>query len=587
MGAPRWDMDALFEGGVHGSPLQDALGKAEALAEELVARADALPEPPDGLDDRVQLLNAVYDAFLDAGPIRVCAGGQANANTEDKLAQQTRARVGAMYDRLGRAMVPLTDQVVHCDEAHFQDLCAHPGAAEFVAWMTNLRKNGHLQFSRAEEALLAELGNDGIHAWSRHYDRITGRLLVNLPGTEPLSIGRAKNLLSSSDGDVRSAAHQAIDDAWASVEDDCAAVLTHIVGQRLTLNRRRNCDPVDDSLARNRMRRETLDAMLEASRRAGPLLERYLTLKAGLLGKEKLGFEDLSAPLGDDGAMSWDGATDFVLTHFGAYNPELHGLAKRALDERWVEAEDRDGKRPGGYCASLPGGLSRIFMTYGGTRRGMTTLAHELGHAYHNWVLRDAHLAMKKVPSTLAESASVLAENLVRDAALAAAQDDSARLAMRDARLSAGASFLMNLPFRYDLERELYTMRERGELDPAELNAASVRLQKVHYRDALSTWHPHFWTEKLHFYISSFAFYNYPYTFGYLFSALLYARVKEEGPAFHDRVVEVLQRSGYEYAEPLAMDVLGVDLTDPDAWAAGWQPLVEDLEAFETLIAGS
>ncbi len=586
MNAPRWDMDALFEGGVHGDALRDALERVEARVERLVARADALPEPPEALDERVALLRGVFDAYDEAAPIRVVASGQADADTADAVAQRTDARLDALYARIERALVPVKDHVARCDDAHFAALCAHPEAAPLVPWMRHVRDARHLRLSRAEEALVAELGVDGIHAWSRHYHRVSGRLEVDVPGRGRMSVGRAKNLLSDADPAVRAAALRAVDAAWASVADDCAAALTHIVGVRHTLNRKRGVDPVDDSLARNRMERATLDAMLEAARRAGPLLERYLARKAEALGMERPGFADLRAPLGDDGAMSWDEATDFILTHFGSYHPDLRQLAERALRERWVEAEDRDHKRPGGYCASLPDGRSRIFMTYGGTRRGMTTLAHELGHAYHNHVLGGAHPSRRKVPSTLAESASVLAENLVRDAALAAAPDDAARLAMRDARLSAGVSFLMDIPFRYALERDLYTLRAAGELDPAALCEATVARQREHFRGALSDWFPHFWADKLHFYISHFAFYNYPYTFGYLFSGLLYARVKREGPGFHDRVVELLRRSGYERAEPLARDVLGIDLADPDAWVEGWAPLEEDLAAFEALVRG-
>lgn len=586
MNAPVWDLDALFDGGAAGAPLRDALADAETRVEALVARADALPEPPEALDERVALLVDLYALLTDISPIRTVASGQANANTEDREAQRATARTAAVFGRWSRASVPVVDQVTHCSDAHFEALCAHPDAEPFLPWLTTLRGQRHLRLSRPEENLLAELSRDGIDAWARHYDRISGRLEVDLPHGEVVSVGRAKNRLASGEPKTRTEAHYAIDAAWSTVEDDCAAVLTHIVGTRQVLNRKRGVDPVDDSLARNRMTRPTLDAMLEASRRAGPVLERYLERKAVLLGKDKLGFEDLGAPLGNDGSMSWGAATDFVLTHFGAYNDDLRGLAARALEERWIEAEDRDHKRPGGYCTSAGEGTSRIFMTYGGTRRSMTTLAHELGHAYHNWVLRDAHPAMRKLPSTLAETASVLAENLVRDAALAAANDDASRLAMRDARLSAGVSFLMDIPFRYDLERSLYDLRERGELDAAELCAESVRLQKLHYRDALSTWFPRFWCDKLHFYISHFAFYNYPYTFGYLFSALVYARVKEEGPDFHDRVVELLQRSGHDHAEPLARDVLGLDLTDPEVWCRGWAPLVDDLQAFEALTEG-
>lgn len=586
MTAPTWDLDALVPGGVHGEPFGEALTAFEALAEDLVRRADALAEPPEGAVERVALANEIHAAQQAASPVRVVAGGVAAASTEDRVAVRTAARVAAMMGRLQRAAVPIEDQIARCDEAHFAVMCALPEAEVLVPWMRTLRRRLPLRLPRAEEALLAELGRDGIHAWSRHYDRVAGRLQVTLPSGDHVSVARAKHLVSSGDPAVRESAHQAIEVAWSTVRDDCAAALTHIVGTRETLIRRRGVDPVDDSLAMHRMQRGTLDAMLEGARRAGPVLERYLAIKAQLVGKPRLGWSDLGAPVGASGAMRWDEATDFVLTHFGAWHPDLRGLAARAFAERWVEAEDRDHKRPGAYCAGVGDGRSRVYLTFGGNRRSVTTLAHELGHAWHNHVLGDVPFARRKVPSTLAESASILAENLVRDAALAAASSPVERVAMLDERLAAGVSFLMNLPFRYDLERDLYALRARGELDPAALCEVTVTRQREHHRDLLSSWSPYFWADKLHFYISHFAFYNYPYVFGYLFSSLLYARSKAEGRSFHPVVVEVLRRSGWDDAEPLARELLGIDLGDPDVWTEGWAPLVDDLAELEALVAG-
>ena len=287
--------------------------------------------------------------------------------------------------------------------------------------------------------------------------------------------------------------------------------------------------------------------------------------------------------VGTVGDMSWDAAQDFVLRHFGRYHGDLARLAERAFSERWIEAEDRDNKRQGGWCGrvgSMPG-VSRIFMTFGETFRSTTTLAHELGHAFHNWALRDVHPARRAVPSTLAETASIFAENIIRDAALAAATDRGSRLAMLDARLMAGVSFLMNIPFRYHLERDLYVLREKGDLDPAELCARTVHWQRECYRDHLSSWYPHFWAEKLHFYMSGRSFYNYPYTFGYLFSSLVYQQALAEGSGYHPHYIALLERTGWQDAEPLAKEMLGLDLTSPDGWYAAVRPLEADLAAFE------
>jgi len=583
MTAPTWDLEAMLPGGLSGQAYRTAY---DALSEELdalVEQADAVAPLPEGAGALVRTFEQLYGLVDRISLVALFAHCHTCADTSDRLASSESGRVQTLWDRYLRAMVPLSDRVASCDDAAFAALLAQPGTEPMQSALKNIRARAPLMLPRGEQALLRELQQDGLGGWSRHYDRVSGRLEVVLGDGQVVSVGRAKNLLSTPDGAQREMALGALDRAWGTAADDCAAILTHIVGTRRTLNRRRGVDELADSLSANRMRRESLDAMLEAARRAAPLLTRYLDVKARLLGKEKLGFADLSAPVGTLGKMSWASAEDFVKTHFDSYHGDLAALARRAFSERWIEAEDRDHKRQGGWCGKVgnPAGVSRIFMTYGETFRSTTTLAHELGHAFHNWALRDAHPARRAVTSTLAETASIFAENIVRDAALAAADDRDSRLAMLDARLSAGVSFLMNIPFRYYLERDLYVQRAGGDLDPDVLSARTVHFQRQCYSDHLASWYPHFWAEKLHFYMASRSFYNYPYTFGYLFSSLVYQRARAAGPGYHPQYMALLERTGWDRAEPLAQAMLGLDLTDPDAWYGGIEPLEADLAAFE------
>ena len=266
-------------------------------------------------------------------------------------------------------------------------------------------------------------------------------------------------------------------------------------------------------------------ALIEASRQAQPLLLRYLKARAKALNIDQCGWQDLGASLGGGGQWGWEPSVDFILEHFGT-----------------------------------------------------VTLAHELGHAYHNHVTRDLNPSRRFIPSTLAETASVFAESIVRDAALEAASEDQ-KLPMLDARLSAGVSFLMNLPARFDFERELYTLRRKGDLVADELSETMVGIQKRWYGDALDSWYPRFWASKLHFYISHFAFYNYPYTFGYLFANLVYNRLKATGDTA--AYVDILRRTGWQQSEDLAMETLGLDLTKAETWWAAIAPLEADLQAYE------
>ena len=583
--APVWDHNSIFEGGIRGEAHKAALLELEALTKTLVTRADALPEVSKEPQAWVKLALDLHNASDALNQVRITASCAESADVRDVDARQITGRCMAAYGQISRAWVPLQHLLNRSSDADFATLMALPAAAPLAAQAQWMRDQRRTSLSEPEDRLATDLANDGLHGWGRLYDRVAGSLQVPLSDGRVLSPSRAANLTGHADGTQRTLAHQGLNQAWGTVDEDCAAALSHIVGTRQVINDRRGVDCVHDSLAANRMSRATLDAMLESARQAGPLLERYLHLKAQWLGKPQLGYEDLSAPIGQASTLDWEHARSFILEHFAGWNDDLAQLATTALDNQWVEAEDRDHKRAGGYCAPLssPAGHSRIFMTFGNTFRSTTTLAHELGHAYHNWCLRDAHPAQQRVTSTLAETASVFAETLVRDAALNAATTDAAKVAMLDARLSAGANFLMNLPFRYELERSMYDMRRRGPLTPDGLREVSLTLQKSAYRDALGGWYPNFWASKLHFYISHFAFYNYPYTFGYLFSSLVYNHAKAHDGDFHDRYVALLQRTGWDAAEPIARDMLGLDLTDPDVWSQGWSSLRDDLAAFEAL----
>lgn len=588
MQAPTWDLDTIFEGGPAGLAFRASLREARARTEQLVLRADTLPALPEGLGEWVSLVTDLHEIGQTVRQLSLFTSALASAHTDDRAVDHARAAVLSVLNRVERAWLPLEHAVSRAEGAAWEALAGAPELAPDQPRFAHLRAHRELRLPLAEATLANELAEDGIHAWGRLYDHLSGELQATLPDGRRLGISRAFNLLSDADDTVRSEAFEALDAAWGEAAPHCARILSHIVGTRQRLNARRGgLDPVEDSLERNRMDRESLEAMLEASRRARPLLVRYLGLKARALGKEALSYADLSAPVGETAPVAWGTARDLVERHFSAYHPDLGAFARRAFVERWIEAEDRDHKRPGAWCGRLsrPEGASRVFMTFGGSFRSTTTLAHELGHAFHNHVLREVHPARQRVPSTLAETASIFAESLLRDAALEAASTPEARLAMLDARLTAGASFLMNLPFRYELERELYELRAEGMLDPDALTARCVALQERWYGGALSACFPNFWASKLHFYISHFAFYNYPYTFGYLFATLVYRRFRPLGPQGYDRYCDLLRETGHARAEPLAAEALGLDLHDPEAWWEGIAPLEEDLAAYEDALS--
>jgi len=222
-------------------------------------------------------------------------------------------------------------------------------------------------------------------------------------------------------------------------------------------------------------------------------------------------------------------------------------------------------------------------MTYGGGPNSIQTLAHELGHAYHNWVMADLPWAHRSLTSCLAESASTFAEAVVRDALLAATRDDDSRLALLDRELADATTFLANIPMRFELERQMFVMRKDGPLAAAALSSATDQLQRRWYGDSLGRSFPLFWADKLHFYLTDSPFYNFPYTFGYVFSGMIYARARAEGPAWAQEYRDLLRATGSHSGEAIATRFLSVDLTATSTWSDAIQtrlgPLIDEFEA--------
>jgi oligoendopeptidase F len=305
---------------------------------------------------------------------------------------------------------------------------------------------------------------------------------------------------------------------------------------------------------------------------------------------KNLGFQDLGAPLPvpDRDPVDWDGARRDIEKSFSEWHPDLGAFAKRAFEDRWIEAEMRDGKRPGGFCASSAQlEQSRIFMTFNDTVGDVMTLAHELGHAYHNKVMRGLRMYERRYPMTLAETASTFAESVLCGTMLAdSGCDDVDRLVLLDTCMQRHQAFLLNIPMRFLFEDRFYTARRAGTVPASRLNELMLDAQRETYADTLDPeqMDPWFWASKLHFFITQVSFYNFPYTFGHLFSLGVYARAQKGGAAFHDTYVRLLRATGKDTAENIARDVLGVDLEAKDFWLECLDLVRQDLKAFEAAV---
>ena len=588
---PNWDMTPYFSAleaadyADYRRDLDTDIATLRASGEDLGALSAAKRA---GWASLLAQLEQVYSRFAHVCSYVGCIGA---ADSADEAIKREDASLAALGAELEKVFVAVRGAFKNASDAEFDALLADERLLDVGYFLRRIRRESALTMSTALEGLAADLSVSGISAWGRLYDRISGTLEFELalPDKKPkrLPVAMTRSFLEDADAGVRRAAQLGANAAWRGVGDSVAACLNAIAGTRLTLYKRRGIGHfLEPALLDAGIERATLDAMLETVRSRQSVAQRYLKLKAKMLGMSRLGFQDTMASLPDGlPRISWRQATLRVCEAFGNFYPALRELAERALRERWIDYEPRAAKRPGGFCSSSHViGQSRVFMSYNGVMGDVQTLAHELGHAFHAWIMRDLRPWQCDYPMTLAETASTFAETLVTDAALESA-DSVRRRAILDHRLMEGAIFLCNIPMRFDFEYALYERRAEGELSVGQLGELMLEAQRQNFGDSIaeSQLDPWYWASKLHFYITGLSFYNFPYTFGYLFSLGIFARAKAEGSSFLPKYELLLRATGSASAETIARQTLGIDLQGNQFWNESIDLIERDLAALEAI----
>jgi oligoendopeptidase F len=445
--------------------------------------------------------------------------------------------------------------------------------------------------TQAEEILASEMDLTGGSAWSKLHDNMASQLLVPIEvdgRQEELPIAVVRNMAYDRDRDVRRRAYEAELVAWERISVPLAAALNSIKGQSNTLNDHRHWDSaLDLALFNNNVDRQSLDAMLEAARASFPDLRRYLRTKAKALGVQELAWYDLFAPLGESSrAWGYDEATGFLLEQFGSYSSRLRGFAERAFEERWIDAEPREGKVGGAFCMRLRGDESRILANFVPSYDGMSTLAHELGHGYHNFNLAKRPTMLRTAPMTLAETASTFCETIVRQAALQRV-DAKEQLSILEVSIQGDCQVVVDITSRFLFEQSLLERRRNRELSVEELNELMLEAQRETYGDGLDqrALHPYMWAVKGHYYSAGYPFYNFPYMFGLLFGLGLYARYQADPESFTSGYDQLLASTGEADAATLCAR-FGIDVRSPEFWHSSIDVIRQDVRRFEELVNG-
>ena len=443
--------------------------------------------------------------------------------------------------------------------------------------------------SQAEEDLAAELSLSGANAWSKLQGTVTSQLNVEfeLDGeTRKMPAPALINLRTHPDEATRHRAYDAELAAWHSVKEPLAAALNGIKGTVNTLNQRRGRqDALHSAIDMARIDRETLETMLVAMEASFPTFRRYFKAKARRLGKESLAWWDLFAPMGKaDTRYGFAQAQEIVLNQFGSFSPGLRNFAQRAFNSGWIDAEMRDGKRVGAFCMGLPKVKeSRVFLNFDGSLDSIFTLAHELGHAFHNECAREKTPLQKQTPMTLAETASIMCETIVFEAAIRQAASSEEELAILETSLISDSQVIVDIYSRYLFEKEVFERRKQAELSAEDFCEIMERAQAETYGDGLDERyrHKYMWTWKPHYYQQGLSFYNFPYAFGLLFGTGLYAIYQECGDDFISEYQDLLASTGEGTAEDLAAR-FDIDLRSPEFWQNSLNVIARRVDLYET-----
>ncbi|WNQ12588.1 M3 family oligoendopeptidase [Paenibacillus aurantius] len=584
---PTWELDSIFEGG-SGSPAFASF--LDEIAEETAAFSGRLDQAEELPEERraekiPALLGSLQTILKKLREAESFAGCLAAENQSDRRAVQLGGRIKGLSAAYQSALTRFDRLLTGLPEEAFRRLLEQPPASGVAFSLEERRALAKEKLPPEQESLVNDLAVDGYHGWGDLYDTTVSRMRIPYEDngqTVELSAGQMYNKLHTPDREKRKQLFRQWEASWEEQADFCADALNHLAGFRLALYRNRGWDSVlKEPLAINRMSEKTLDAMWGAIARSKPVLVEYLQRKAKLLGTETLDWHDVEAPIGGSGReYSYDEGAALIVEQFRRFSPKMADFAELAFEKRWIEAEDRPGKRPGGFCTSFPvSGETRIFMTFGGTASNVSTLAHELGHAYHQYVMDDLPALAQEYAMNVAETASTFAEMIVSDAAIRQAGEEE-KLGLLEDKIQRTVAFFLNIHARLLFETRFYEERRKGLVGTERLNELMVEAQKEAFSGALGEYHPHFWAAKLHFYATDVPFYNFPYTFGYLFSAGLYAQAVKEGEGFEDRYIALLRDTASMTVEELAKKHLGVDLEQPDFWDRAVGLCVEDIHQF-------
>jgi oligoendopeptidase F len=550
-----------YRGQIAGGVL-DGRGLAQALAEyEALAELEHRP--------------SFYASLLFAGDTQ--------STSAQRLVQHTRE----VSTQIGNLLVFFSLEIIALEEQQAAALLAAAEMAPYRHYVEALRRFKPHTLSEREEQLLNQKQLTSSSAFEQLYEELTGslRFKFTMDGEDKeLTDGEMMSLLRHPDRELRERAFTTFLDTHANHSLVLTSIFNNIfLDHKIDCEMRQYPDVTLPTHLSNEIAPETVEAMMQAVERHYPLAQEYFRLKARMLGVEKLRNTDIYAPIeAEVEQLTFTEAKDLILSAFGSFNEHFAALAANFFDKRWVDAEVRQGKRGGAFCAALsPQHHPYVLCSFNGTGRDVSTIAHELGHGIHYLLARRQTLLNYDAPLVLAETASVFAEIVLTRHLLAQAKSAAARRGILCETIEEmyGTVFRQTALTRFEMAA--HQQRKDGQLSTDDIAALWLREQEKVFGASVEMipayrWG---WTYISHFIHSRF--YCYSYSFGELLTLALYQRYLDEGEAFVPGYLRLLESGGSQRPEH-ALAQIGIDINQPEFWDRGFRViagLLDDLRA--------
>ena len=566
---PRWNLDSIYSS-LEGEDFEADMKALKTLTEQLKTHISGCQDLRDfnaWFKTTLDLMQTTWDTIDTLGAY---AHALLTVDTSDEKAMHGLNKVDEIALDVKAVYVKVLNAFATHKESVRNLINNDESLKRYAFVIEELLEEQRHQMSEAEEALAADLNRSGTDSWSRLQQAVSSssETIWDEETQERKTVIQLRSMAFDPDRNVREKAFSKELSIWILHETAFAYALNGVKGTTITLDKKRGYkDPLERSVKQARITDTVLEALIGSIESYLPMFRRYLKAKAKLMGLPKLAFFDLFAPVGlTHQKYSFDAAKEFIIENFSAFHLPLGEFAKMAFEKQWIDAGSRVGKVGGAYCTSMPlRKETRVLCNFDHSFDSVSTIAHELGHAYHDKVTSELPALLRNYPMTLAETASIFSQFIIFQGALKHANTDE-RLSLIEGFLQDSTQVCVDILSRFYFEKDVFEKRVHGDIMADELSRMMVDAQKRSYGDALeeTQLHPYMWAVKSHYYSSGLSYYNYPYAFGQLFGLGVY-QLSQDYDDFGARYDQLLHTTGM-YSAPEVTAKIGCDITTEEFW---------------------